>query len=616
MNNDDKIKAIVQMHKEVEKEFGKGVVVLEDNYDSNIETISTGSLGLDIALGVGGLPKGRIVEIYGPESCLTGDTIVKYRLLKKEGKIRNTKGGTLKTLYEKFNNLKITDKYKKKREPLEDDFYTVPSINEENRIVHSKILDVVYNGKKEVFKVTTLSGNIIKCTLNHKFYIGYKYEKLEFLKVGDVVHIHNNTPFKVDNPTHTYYKEVYVKYHPKWRSRIINGCTYFRNHVSRATFEAHQNNMSYIEYINLLNSGDKEKIDYLWCIPENYHIHHIDENINNNSIENLVLISSSEHGKLHSVEKHNNLRFVSVPDQIVDIEYIGLEDVYDIKCEDPYHNYIANNFVVHNCGKTTLAIHTMAEAQKKGGIVGFIDVEHAFDSAYAKNIGVDLSRDKFVISQPDYGEQALEVLRRMLKTKAFDIIVVDSVAALVPKSEIEGEIGDSRMGVQARMMSQTLRIITPEIHNSNTCVIFINQLREKIGVMFGSPLVTTGGNALKFYASVRLSVTRSLSDTSLVKDENAEKSGNLTKVSVIKNKVAPPFKSAEFNIIWGRGIDRESEVLDFAIKYGVIKKSGSWFSDWDGNQIGQGKDKIVQIIKDNPEFYKAMEERLLETLKK
>ena len=253
-------------------------------------------------------------------------------------------------------------------------------------------------------------------------------------------------------------------------------------------------------------------------------------------------------------------------------------------------------------GKTTLAIHAIAEAQKQGGIAAFIDAEHAFDRFYAKSLGVDV--DNLLISQPDNGEQALEIADQLIRSSAIDIIVIDSVAALTPKAEIEGDMGDNKVGLQARLMSQALRKLTASVSKTKTTCIFINQLREKIGIMFGNPETTTGGNALKFYASVRLDIRKASS----IKDGDSIV-GNLVRVKVIKNKVAPPFRKAEFEIVFGEGISRVGEIVDLGVEYGIIKKSGSWFS-YEDSRIGQGREAVKGILKDNPELCDEIAEKI------
>ena len=255
-------------------------------------------------------------------------------------------------------------------------------------------------------------------------------------------------------------------------------------------------------------------------------------------------------------------------------------------------------------GKTTVALHMVAEVQKRGGIAGFIDAEHALDPVYAKNIGVDI--DNLYISQPDNGEQALEIAETMVRSGAVDIIIVDSVAALVPKAEIEGDMGDSHVGLQARLMSQALRKLTAVISKSNCTVIFINQLREKVGVMFGNPEVTTGGRALKFYSSIRLDVRR----IETLK-QGGEMVGNRTRIRVVKNKIAPPFKEAEFDIMFGEGISREGDILDLAANTGVVNKSGAWYA-YNGDKIGQGRENAKQFLKQNPEICREIEEKVRE----
>jgi recombination protein RecA len=259
-------------------------------------------------------------------------------------------------------------------------------------------------------------------------------------------------------------------------------------------------------------------------------------------------------------------------------------------------------------GKTTLTLHAIAEAQKKGGIAAFIDAEHAFDRYYAESLGVDI--ENLIISQPDNGEQALEIADNLIRSGAIDIVVIDSVAALTPRSEIEGEMGDSKMGLHARLMSQALRKLTGSISKTNCTVMFINQLREKIGVMFGNPETTTGGNALKFYASVRLDIRRSTQ----IKDTDNNVLGNKTRVKVVKNKVAPPFKLAEFDIMYGKGISKVGEIIDLGVNFEIIRKAGSWFS-YDETKLGQGRDAVKALLLDNPELMEELELKIIDAIK-
>ncbi|MCB0497289.1 MAG: recombinase RecA [Cyclobacteriaceae bacterium] len=258
-------------------------------------------------------------------------------------------------------------------------------------------------------------------------------------------------------------------------------------------------------------------------------------------------------------------------------------------------------------GKTTLSMHAIAEAQKAGGLAAFIDAEHAFDKLYAEKLGIQT--DNLLISQPDSGEQALEIAEHLIRSGAIDIIVIDSVAALVPKAELEGEMGDSKMGLQARLMSQALRKLTGTINKTGCACIFINQLREKIGVMFGNPETTTGGNALKFYSSVRLDIRR----IGQIKDTSSDVTGNRTRVKVVKNKVAPPFKVVEFDIMYGQGISKSGEILDLGVELDIINKSGSWFS-YEGNKLGQGRDAVKQLIEDNPELMDELEAKIKQSV--
>ena len=308
-----------------------------------------------------------------------------------------------------------------------------------------------------------------------------------------------------------------------------------------------------------------------------------------------------DHGK-GTIMKLGDNRVVDVP--VIPTGSIGLNVALGVGGYP--RGRVIEIFGPESSGKTTLAIHAIAEAQKAGGIAAIIDAEHAFDRFYAEKLGVDV--ENLFISQPDDGEQALEIADQLIRSSAIDIIVIDSVAALTPKAEIEGDMGDNRVGLQARLMSQALRKLTASINKTNTCCIFINQLREKIGVMFGNPETTTGGNALKFYSSIRLDIRRATQ----IK-EGDEVIGNQTRVKVVKNKVAPPFKKAEFDIMFGEGISKAGEIIDMGVETGIIKKSGSWFSYGD-SKLAQGRDACKRLIQDNPELAAELEEKIMNAL--
>ena len=308
-----------------------------------------------------------------------------------------------------------------------------------------------------------------------------------------------------------------------------------------------------------------------------------------------------DHGK-GTIMKLGDNRVVDVP--VIPTGSIGLNAALGVGGYP--RGRVIEIFGPESSGKTTLAIHAIAEAQKAGGIAAIIDAEHAFDRFYAEKLGVDV--ENLFISQPDDGEQALEIADQLIRSSAIDIIVIDSVAALTPKAEIEGDMGDNRVGLQARLMSQALRKLTANINKTNTCCIFINQLREKIGVMFGNPETTTGGNALKFYSSIRLDIRRATQ----IK-EGDEVIGNQTRVKVVKNKVAPPFKKAEFDIMFGEGISKAGEIIDMGVETGIIKKSGSWFSYGD-SKLAQGRDACKRLIQDNPELAAELEEKIMAVL--
>lgn len=614
MISEEKRKALDVAMESINKTYGKGSVMkLGDDSDRiNVETFSTGCFTLDRALG-NGIPKGRIIEIYGPESCLAEDTFIQYELRTLDEKRINHKGGTISHLYERFHNLCEDERCNKiNRDNIA--FY-ISSINENNRVIKQPIADVKKCGVQKCYRISTKSGKTIEATANHNFYIGNgEYKELKDLKVNDLLYIHDNIPSteKNNNTNKGKYKEILVKYHPSEKYKIItandkNGnaiyeYTYCRLDEHQLVMEAYLNGFTPDEYRNILNFGDKKVISNFITINRDIlDIHHLDCNPTNNDITNLQLLPKSIHYKLHAKTNIDLLSFVVIPDSIISIEEIGEKETYDIKCFAPYNNYIANNIVVHNCGKTTISLHMIAEVQKNGGVAGFIDAEHALDPAYAKNIGVDIN--ELYISQPDCGEQALEICEKMVRSGAMDIIVIDSVAALVPRAEIDGDMGDSHMGLQARLMSQALRKLTSIVSQTKCTVVFINQIREKM-VLFGNPETTCGGNALKFYSSIRMDVRRK----DIVK-KDGEASYNKVKIKIVKNKIAPPFKEVVVDMTYGKGIDTFGCLVDALVENDIIHKAGAWFS-YNGENIAQGRDKLILYLTENENLLDEMKEKL------
>jgi len=589
----------------IEKNYGKGSIMWGDATEpfDQYPSIPTGSLGLDKALGIGGIPEGRIIEIYGPESCLDKDTFISYEIWKNEKRV-NHKGGSIERLYERFCNIELEDTPKQGRhlQVQDADFY-VKSVNDEGRVLRNKILDVVATGEKECFKVITSDGQTLIATGEHKFLTPSGYVKLDDLNVLDEILVHNNTRV-IGRQDYQNRQEINVKYHPNWPTKIVhdkktgNDYLYYRGQFSRFIYEAFLNGLEPEEYREILNTSVVSDITKLRFLPSHIHIHHEDEDFENNNINNLKLIDPSVHGRLHARDRIRNLSFVAVPATITEKQLVGKRHTYDIRCAYPYNNYIANGIVVHNSGKTTLALQMIAQVQSRGGIAAFIDMEHALDKKYARNLGVKLK--DMMISQPDNAEEALEIIDILGRCGGVDIIVLDSVAALVPKAELDGNMGDSLPGLQARMMSQALRKLTAICAKTNTNVIFINQIRYKIGIMFGNPETTTGGNALKFYASVRLDIRR----IGAIK-RGEEIVGNRTRVKVVKNKMAPPFQECEFDIVYGKGIDFYGEVVDKGVADGLITKSGAWYSIGE-ERLAQGRDNAIQNIIAWPELVKMI----------
>jgi len=622
MARDDVARVLDVVRKGLGKDLAATLQRLGDTEIQPVDVVSTGSMALDHALGVGGFPLGRIVEVYGPESCLDAGTFVSYEVRMPDGHRANHKGGTIERLWERFHGRHASGDGRGKylRPATVGARFFAASINEDGRVFQNPIVDVVATGEKPCFELVTLGGQRVVATAEHKFFTGEAYVELATLEPGQRVMVHNNTPYRkaeVDQLTEPERERVYlyVAAHPVAGVKVVRPnagrskgrgyeYTYYRLARSRAVVEAEMNRLSLDEYVRRLNACELEGLRFL---EREQHVHHKDEDHTNDMLSNLMVITPEEHGRLHALERHNNLRFAAVPDVVASVVPVGSRRTFDLRMESPFNNYVADGFVVHNSGKTTLALHAMAEAQKRGLVCGFVDAEHALDVGYAKALGV--VTDDLLLSQPDNGEQGLDMVERLIEAGA-GVVVVDSVAALVPKAEIDGDMGDAHMGLQARLMSQAMRKLTGVTFKSNALVIFINQIRMKIGVLYGSPETTSGGNALKFYASVRIDVRR------IGKvGEDKVTTGVHTRAKVVKNKLAPPFREAEFDITFGKGIDRDLDLLVVAEALEVVDKAGSWYS-FAGEKLAQGREAVGAVLAGNPELRAKLEAAVRERVRK
>jgi recombination protein RecA len=579
------------------KTYGEGsILTLNSKVHGEYDIISTGSIGFDhITLGVGGVVKGKLYELRGWEGCLAEDTYIKFINVRPDGIVQDCKGGKIKHLYNRFHN---------RNEKTKDTTFNVASINNDDRVFRNEIADVVKTGIKECFELKTKKGFSIQATKDHKFYTGTNYLPLSDLKVGDVVYVHTNTPYKAKEAApRRKYKETTIKWYYKGKQKLINGCLYYREKVHRLIYEAHMNNISYDEYIKMLNTSTSLPQDF-FTIPENYEIHHIDENTQNNDVENLMMILPSEHSKMHATERHNNLRFVVEEDEIISIESVGEKETYDIKCYFPYNNFIAEGIVVHNSGKSTICGHIVANCQEKGGKVLYIDGEHAVDKVYFSALGVNV--DEMLIAQPSCGEEGFNIAMELINTGELDLVVIDSDSSLIPKKVLDGDVGDSSIGYKARLNSNAYPKLKSALSQHNVCVIVISQYREKIGVMFGNPTVTQGGHALKFYSDCIIEVSKTIAK------EGDQAYGNITKVKAIKNKMSPPYKMTSFEIVYGVGIDKFEELMSLGSDYEVLRKRGDVVT-YNENKFKYSE--FQALLSDNPELEEEIIKSILERIK-
>lgn len=601
---EEKKKIFSTLKNNLKKKWGEGVIV--DDTKLDFEFITTGSPLLDVAFG-GGYVRGRFYELQGEESCIAAYSFINYNVRNSiNKKLQNSKGGTIEHLYRKFHKIKngrIRNNPKSK-----DSIYTVPCMNNAGCIEHIAIKDVVFTGPKPVYRVTTIMGNSIDATLDHKFCTGTKYVQLKDLSLGDSIMIHNNTPFTKKHVIKRY-KEVNVKYHPRSSFRLVdNKYPFYRNSVHRLTYEAFLNGFSYVDYIQKLNTLSPHEIDKFIFLPDHINVHHIDEDTLNNDLSNLQLIDGSIHSRLHSYQSHNNLRFIAVEDYIATIEPVGLIDTYDIKCNDPYHNYVANNFIVHNCGKSTLAQIGLAQFQKAYPdlMIGYIDVEHAINIQYSKELGLDTDSENFILTQPSSGEEVIDILLEFLESGLFSAVCVDSIGAMLTKQQLDKGVDEETMGSLGKLFGKTSSRLATAASDSSTTVIWINQLRNKI-TMFGDPITAAGGKTLPYFHSVRARIKNC--GPILLKEIPV---GQNIKIKVIKNKIGRPFAEVDTNIFFGVGFDEIKETVDIAFSNGTLSSAGAWcFMDRDlpTQQKWNGKAATLEYFRSNNDAYAALKAR-------
>lgn len=569
--------------------------------------LSSGCIQINKAIGGSydkGFPVGRIIEIFGSESCISGDTFIQYKVINPlNGKIQNSKGGTIERLYNRFHKISIPGQGNYKRKVSEESEFYLSSVDDDGFIVTNRIKDVVKTGEKECFRITTLRGHTIEATKDHRFWNGKTFEKLEDLSVGDVVCVHENTPYKADSPVPNVSRRCWlVKHHPVAPAKVVDGKYHYKRlQESRAIYEAFMNNMSLSEYRRVLNSGEISGLKFL---SKDEHVHHIDENSENNDISNLAVVFSNIHGLFHATDRIKNLSFVATEDSISSIESVGVKETFDIKMSDPHRNYVANKFVVHNCGKTLLATFAIMETQARGGFGIFLDYEHAFSLSRAVALGMSDDPMKWIYKQPTTAEDGFKIIEKVVELLRKDdiskpiTIVVDSVASMMTEEEMKADYDEANMKTRlslAVVLSTSLKKLSSLINKTNVTLIFLNQTRDNPGVMFGSKEKTPGGNALKFYASVRVKLTK----TGKIKDGDKIIGENVT-AQVIKNKVAEPFGTADYISDLKEGINLYSSHIEEAINIDMLPKSGAWL-EWDGKKYY--KSQLETLFRDDVDEY-------------
>ena len=498
-------KSSADIVKKIKSDYGKLVARSGSDGFADVSRLPSGILAFDIATG-GGFPMGKVSVVYGPESCIDGDTRIQYAIRDQYGRIQNSKGGSIRNLWHRFHGVPRPGQGNYQREVTRDSEFVTSCMNDDGRIFRNLIVDVVKTGVKPCFTIVTEKGLSLTATAEHKFFVGSGYLPLSDLSVGDTLFIHNNTPYKVQcAPAREWRKYLFVNHHPVAGIKLVEGGKYVYHRLanSRAVVEAALNDMTLAEYVERLNSGDLAGLQFL---PRELHVHHKNEDIHDDSLDNLEIIDAGEHGRIHATERHNNLRFMVVEDKIASITPVGDRETYDIRMESPFNNYVANGIVVHNSGKTNLVYKAIAEGQTiyPDKMAVFVDAEHGYDPSWASALGVDT--DRLIVISPEYAEQAVDIIEAFLYASDVFCIALDSIAALSSQNEISNSAEKASVGGASLVVGRLLKKATVAFNRMSNqgltppAFIAVNQIRHKIGAMY-DPETMPGGFAVKFASS-------------------------------------------------------------------------------------------------------------------
>lgn len=578
------------------------VKVVSDLDTLNLNFSSSGSMYLDYYMNNKVVPEGAMTLLTGWEGCLDKDTYIKFINVREDGIVQDCKGGTIESLYERFHN---------RTEKTKNTIFNVTSINENDRVFRNEILDVVKTGVKECFEVETVNGCKIITTKDHKFYDGYKYVSLEMMSVGSSVYIHNNTTFtKSSISQRSKYKETTIKYYYKGTQRDINGSLYFREKIHRLVYEANMNNITYDEYKNILNTVSKLPDNWI-TIPEGYEIHHKNEDSQDNDIENLIMISKENHSRIHALDRHDNLRFIVTEDKVKSISSVGKRETYDIKCCFPYNNFIANNFVVHNSGKSSIALIMAKELQIKypNKTVGILDGEQTITDSHIERFGLDKSR--LIVYRDSVLENMLDTAEVLSQTEDISGIIIDSIKAFYSIVVEAKSAEEYSIGVEAKKIGTRFPIINANCARRGIAFIVLNQWRENPGAMNSDPKVLPGGNWNKYMPFTHLDFTKK----DLIKDKNGNVLGHRLDVRIRKSKAGAFDKKdvITLNFYYEGGFNIVDEYSQIFCETGIVKQGGAWitFPNKDAEEIKiNGLTKFIEYLKENSEDFEFLKSQL------